>query len=146
VLLFSSGSAADRALDAVPEEQRPVVMQRLGVLLRNIAPVFLLCDSRDIGVSERLRDPTFEVPCLYVYDTYPGGTGLSEGFLDAADEILHGARELVSGCSCTEGCPSCIGPVAEVTGFNPKAAVLDFLSGWSLAPGASRTADARPGS
>ena len=131
ILLFGPGTAAERALASVPEEQRPVVMQRLGVLLRNIAPVFLLCDSRDIGVTERLKDPAFEVPCLYVYDSYPGGTGLSEGFLEAADDILRGALELVSSCSCTEGCPSCIGPVAEVTGFNPKTAVLGFLSTWN---------------
>jgi DEAD/DEAH box helicase domain-containing protein len=135
VLLFEEGSAAGAAFDRVPEEQRPVVMQRLGVLVRNIAPVFLLCDSRDIGVAERLKDPSYEMPCLYVYDSYPGGTGLAEGFLEAAGEILRGALELASGCPCVEGCPSCIGPVAEVTGFNPKAAVLGLLAAW--APGAA---------
>ncbi|MBN1835777.1 MAG: DEAD/DEAH box helicase [Spirochaetales bacterium] len=143
VLLFPPGTEAGAAFAAVGEEQRPVVMQRLGVLLRNIAPVFLLCDSRDIGVADRLKDPTYECPCLYVYDSYPGGTGLSEGFLEATEEILSGALELVTGCACAEGCPSCIGPPAEVTGFNPKQVVLEFLSAWYGAAGArSAGADA----
>ena len=131
ILLFSPGTEAERSFARMPAEQRPIVMQRLGVLVRNIAPVFLLCDARDIGVSERLKDPSYECPCLYVYDSYPGGTGLSEGFLEATDKILRGARELVGSCPCAEGCPSCIGPAAEPGGFNPKEAVLGFLALWS---------------
>ena len=131
ILLFSPGTEAERCFARMPAEQRPIVMQRLGVLVRNIAPVFLLCDARDIGVCERLKDPSYECPCLYVYDSYPGGTGLSEGFLEATDKILRGARELVGSCPCAEGCPSCIGPAAEPGGFNPKEAVLGFLALWS---------------
>ena len=136
VLLFTSRSGAGSAFATLPERERPLVMQRLGTLVRNIAPVFLLCDPRDLGVSERLKDPVFECPALYVYDNYPGGTGLSEGFLENTPEILKGALELVTSCSCAHGCPSCIGPAGtdpqvEAGGdFNPKQSVRKFLSAW----------------
>ena len=127
-----------------------MIMQRLSTLIRNIAPVFLLCDPRDLGVSERLRDTVFKCPALYVYDSYPGGTGLSEGFLENAAAILHGALELVAGCSCSQGCPSCIGPAAAGAEFegpgaeqasgsrkdagerlgNPKESIREFLQLW----------------
>jgi DEAD/DEAH box helicase domain-containing protein len=131
VLLFAAGTAAGRAFGEQPEVEQPIIMQRLGTLIRNIAPVFLLCDPRDLGISEHLKDTVFDCPALYVYDNYPGGTGLSEGFLENAPSILKGALELVSECSCAQGCPSCIGPVgSEVVGHNPKEAIQEFLSAW----------------
>jgi DEAD/DEAH box helicase domain-containing protein len=95
--------------------------------------VFLLCDPRDLGVAERLRDPTFGCPALYVYDSYPGGTGLAEGFLQNATAILAGALELVAGCACAQGCPSCIGPAESETAAqqaDPKGTVVGFLRAW----------------
>ena len=89
-------------------------------------------------MAERLRDPTFGCPALYVYDAYPGGTGLAEGFLQNATAILRGALDLVSGCACSQGCPSCIGPVEsetpEAARANPKAAVVNFLRAWITGP------------
>jgi DEAD/DEAH box helicase domain-containing protein len=145
VMLFTSGTKAGRAFSGRSELEQPMIMQRLGTLVRNIAPVFLLCDPRDLGVSERLKDPTFHCPALYVYDSYPGGTGLSEGFLENAGQILRGALELVAECPCAQGCPSCIGPVGEEpvksepsapeTGSggrigNPKESIREFLTAW----------------
>ncbi len=108
------------------------MLQHLGYLVRNVAPVFLLCDPRDIEVASRLKDTYFDCPGLYVYDSYPGGTGLSEGFLRNILEILKGSLELVESCPCSQGCPSCIGPGdAERSGSaNPKEAVLAFLNSW----------------
>ncbi len=135
VMLFCPGSAAASAFERLTELERPIIMQRLGTLVKNIAPVFLLCDPRDLGVSERLKDTLFECPALYVYDNYPGGTGLSEGFLTNTDAILKGALELVAECPCSQGCPSCIGPVGSdpetaVPGFNAKDSIRGFLHSW----------------
>ena len=113
VLLFDGDTAPGRAFAALSDTERGIVIQRLGVLLRTVAPVFLLCDPRDLGVSERVRDPHFEAPCLYVYDQYPGGIGLSEGFLANLPQIARGAREVVQSCPCENGCPSCIGAPDE---------------------------------
>ncbi len=130
VLLFGQGTAAGGSFESLAVEEQGIVIQKLGTLVRNVAPVFLLCDPRDIGVSERLRDPHFGCPCLYVYDSYPGGTGLAEGFLRSVVPILRGARELVEGCACSEGCPSCIGPTEGRLPFNPKQATVRFLKGF----------------
>ncbi len=133
ILLFSPATRAEASFLNLKEEERPVVIQRLGTLIKNVAPVFLLCDSRDIGVSERIKDTHFDCPSIYIYDTYPGGTGLSEGFLQNSQAIIQGAFELVSGCSCARGCPSCIGPTERAAGavsFNARQSVLQFLSRW----------------
>jgi len=82
----------------------------MGTLVRNIAPVYLLCDPRDLGIAERVRDPHFGVPALYVYDKYPGGTGLAEGFARCAGGVLTAVGEALTRCPCKNGCPSCVGP------------------------------------
>jgi DEAD/DEAH box helicase domain-containing protein len=138
VLVFSGESAAGKALKGLPVESVGPAVARIGTLLRNVAPVFLLCDSRDLGVSERVRDPHFGAPALYVYDSYPGGTGLAEALGPSAERILSAARDVVRNCPCAEGCPSCIGPrdpEEEIDG-SPKDAVLAFLESWLGAGGA----------
>jgi DEAD/DEAH box helicase domain-containing protein len=128
VMLFSSAHIHGRHFEELEEHIQGKIMQRLGYLVKNVAPVFLLCDPADIGIAERVRDPFFHTPALYIYDMYAGGTGLSEGFLDNADRIIDGARELVSGCGCSFGCPSCIGPVeTEEQKENVKGLVVSFI-------------------
>jgi DEAD/DEAH box helicase domain-containing protein len=143
VLLFDHSSHAGKIFSSLGEVEKGVVMRRLGNLAKTVAPVFLLCDPRDLGVSDRIKDPHFDCPSLYVYDQYPGGIGLSEGFLRDIERIIRGAAEVVEECSCQSGCPSCIGPPEEALapapegaaldtapGINPKAAVKKFLSAW----------------
>lgn len=131
-ILFSGDTAAGRSFAALADRPRRAVLSRLGHLIRNVAPVFLLCDVRDLGVAERARDPDLGVPALYLYDACPGGSGLAEGFRDDADRILRGCRDLVAGCGCARGCPSCIGPF-ESRGYDAKASMLSFLDGWLAA-------------
>ena len=131
-ILFSGDTAAGRSFAALADRQRHAVLSRLGHLIRNVAPVFLLCDVRDLGVAQRARDPDLGVPALYLYDAYPGGSGLAEGFRDDADRILRGCRDLVAGCGCARGCPSCIGPF-ESRGSDAKESMLSFLDGWLAA-------------
>jgi DEAD/DEAH box helicase domain-containing protein len=178
VLVFSRGkgdtAAAADAFDAVPERLKPAVIARFGQLVRNVAPVFLLCEARDLGIAERLRDPHFGAPALYVYDSYPGGTGLAEGFLEKLTEILRAAYEVVSSCRCRDGCPSCVGPLdseeirlmnrtaeeadgrtdepahrtapgtEDAGSRNPKKAVIGFLSRWLATESAARPAEPQP--
>ena len=112
VLVFRESSMVGKVFAEIAEALKIEVIQKLGNLLKNIAPVFLLCDPRDIGIAERVKDTEFADPCLYIYDQYPGGTGISEGFLKNIGRIVEGAYELVSGCPCESGCPSCIGPTS----------------------------------
>jgi len=111
------------------------VSARIGTLMKNVAPVFLLCDRNDLGVAERLKDPHLGVPALFLYDRYPGGTGLAEALGDHLSAILDAAEEVVQRCGCQEGCPSCIGPaegddIELPDTLNRKAIIRDFLAAW----------------
>ncbi len=132
-VLFPPESSAGKALAPIPEELKAGTMARAGTVLKNVSPVFLLCDPRDMGISERLRDPHFGCPALYIYDRYPGGSGISEMFEEKIIEIISAAGKAVSNCPCESGCPSCIGPVdgrEETGGENPKAAVSSLFTAW----------------
>ncbi len=136
VLLFDDSTEAGRIFARLSETDKGVVMRRLGNVAKTVAPVFLLCDPRDLGVSERVKDPHFDCPCLYIFDQYPGGIGLSDGFLESLQKILAGAAEVVEQCPCRTGCPSCIGPpedeprAAGAGTLDAKKAVRTFLSAW----------------
>ena len=103
--------------------------------LESMATLLLMCDRRDLGtaVGERpaspgierdwqdfttaMSDPSqmkeFFEPNLYIYDAYPGGIGFSEPLFRVHDLLLRRTRELIAGCPCDQGCPSCVGPVGE---------------------------------
>jgi DEAD/DEAH box helicase domain-containing protein len=121
VLLFGPDTAGGAALERKAAAETGFILAGLGALIRHIAPVYLLCDPRDLGIAERVRDPHFAIPALYVYDKYPGGTGLSEALSRRVPELFGGVLHLVERCPCASGCPSCVGP-----GGN-KAGVADFL-------------------
>jgi len=107
-------------------------MARIGHLLKAVAPAFLLCQSQDFGVSERLRDPHFGAPTVFVYDQSPGGSGLAETLVDQLAKVLNAGADLVAACPCREGCPSCVGPrdPEEEVGLNPKEGESRLLKGW----------------
>ncbi len=50
-------------------------------------------------------------PTLFLFDAQPGGVGLAERIFELAPVLLGRARELIEKCSCSEGCPACVGPV-----------------------------------
>jgi DEAD/DEAH box helicase domain-containing protein len=120
-LLFGPGTRGGAVLAGLDEEDAGSVLSGAGTLIKLIAPVFLLCESRDIGVAERVRDPHFGIPALYIYDKYPGGTGLAEALARRTEELFRSIRRAVEGCPCRDGCPSCVGP-----GGN-KGGTLAFL-------------------
>ncbi|MDR1857894.1 MAG: DEAD/DEAH box helicase [Treponema sp.] len=121
VLLFGSDSEGGRALASMDEGKMGAALSGMGTLIRNIAPIFLLCDPRDLGIAERVRDPHFYVPALYVYDKYPGGTGLAEGLSRCVNQLFDTVNEALASCPCTSGCPSCVGPEGN------KAATREFV-------------------
>ncbi len=132
VVLFAEHTPAGTAFSNLDDAEKIPVIARLGYLIKNVSPVFLLCDPRDIGIAERLKDTHFACPCLYIYDSYPGGTGLSEGFTERAHSIFRAALERVELCSCKTGCPSCIGAVEATADnkINAKIALHTFLKVW----------------
>jgi DEAD/DEAH box helicase domain-containing protein len=115
----------------------------LAYAMKNVAPLLLMCDGRDLGVSvdgvsldggNRLGgtgrgDRPAELsadPTIFLYDNYPGGIGFSEPLFGMHDALLDRTRELISGCGCQSGCPSCVGPEGA-SGPLAKAVALHLL-------------------
>lgn len=85
----------------------------LAYLVRNLAPVFLMCDPGDLGTSVEARDAESGLPAIIVYDGIPGGVGLSPRLVDLWPRLAQAALERVATCPCLDGCPSCVGPTGE---------------------------------
>jgi len=71
------------------------------------------------------------IPTVFLYDAYPGGIGLSEPLFGRRGELVAQARTLVEACTCSAGCPACIGPVLatdESRTTTPKQLALRVLS------------------
>jgi DEAD/DEAH box helicase domain-containing protein len=113
--------------------------------MASMATLLLMCDGRDVGtaVGERppspgveedwqefspaSNDPTqmkeFFEPNLYLYDAYPGGIGFSEPLFRVHEILLQKTREMILGCPCEKGCPSCVGPAGEKCEKTKEAAL-----------------------
>ncbi|MCB1627533.1 MAG: DUF1998 domain-containing protein, partial [Xanthomonadales bacterium] len=110
------------ALDAAFADRQAALDGFLGAarVLQTVALVAVLAERRDlcravagvdgdsgVGVAGQFQ------PTLYLYDNYPGGIGLSEPLFRHAQPLLQQAHRLLQQCSCTAGCPACVGPVLE---------------------------------
>ncbi|MCA2002675.1 MAG: DEAD/DEAH box helicase, partial [Chloroflexi bacterium] len=99
----------------------------LGFALGNLAPLFLMCDPRDLGVH---ADPDWKpangLPSVVLYDLVPAGIGFSQRLFEIHDDLILRALELVGACGCEDGCPSCVGPGGE-NGAGGKAETLAIL-------------------
>jgi DEAD/DEAH box helicase domain-containing protein len=86
----------------------------LAYLLRNLAPLHLMCDPGDLGSVVQSRAPETGLPTVTLYDRAPGGAGLSVRLYELHDELLAAALDVVRRCPCTDGCPGCVGPAGDV--------------------------------
>jgi DEAD/DEAH box helicase domain-containing protein len=120
-------------------------LRALTYLLHHLAPIFLLCDIRDVGswlgdgtpaetgvvatresTRARLLQAEVFTPTVYLYDNQPGGIGLAERIFEVLPALLERGRETLESCRCANGCPSCVGPVNEV-GRRAKPTALALL-------------------
>jgi DEAD/DEAH box helicase domain-containing protein len=99
----------------------------LGYLLKNLAPFFVMCDPEDLGLStEAEAGLTDAWPMIALFDKIPGGIGLSRKLYEIQGKVLSAAFELILRCECDDGCPGCVGPVAEL-GEGAKAHATAIL-------------------
>jgi DEAD/DEAH box helicase domain-containing protein len=119
----------------------------LAFAMKNVAQLLLMCDGHDIGLSvdggaidrsvrtggaAGVPDALAAEPNIFIYDNYPGGIGFSRPLFDMHAQLLQRTSELIAGCPCQSGCPSCVGPEGN-TGPNAKRVALQILT--SLAAG-----------
>ena len=127
------------ALPYASDDRRDGVVG-LSFAMRQVAQLLLMCDRQDIGISigsgeqgdetdlTRAGIPTklSDEPRIFVYDNYPGGIGFSEPLFRMHGELLTRTRELIAGCECEHGCPTCVGPIGN-TGPLAKLVALRML-------------------
>lgn len=103
----------------------------LATVLGQLAPLFLMCDSADLGI---FADPKAafadDLPTVALYDQIPAGIGFSRKLYEIHAELVARALELVQDCPCLDGCPSCVGPAGEngVGGRQETLAILKCLT------------------
>jgi len=119
----------------------------LSYCLHHVAPIFLMCDLHDIGVSvgdnvtgksivsqdirlkisEEARSADFShedfEPNIFIYDNFPGGIGLSPSLFELEKKLLKNCLKTIQACPCKEGCPSCVGPTKESGAFAKQVAL-----------------------
>jgi len=103
----------------------------LAFALGHLAPLFLMCDARDVGVHCDPQSPLADSqPAVVIYDQVPAGIGFSERLFELHDELMVRAYELVAACECADGCPSCVGPAGEdgLGGKRETLAILEALA------------------
>ena len=86
----------------------------LANVLINVAPLYLMCDTGDIGVRPEVRSPHAREATIFIYDRVPAGIGFAEKLYELHGQLLAAAEELVKDCGCANGCPSCVGPEGEI--------------------------------
>ncbi len=82
-------------------------------LIEGVAPLFLMCDGRDLGVLAEPEDRNTGGPAITIYERTPGGVGYAEQLFQSMPDVLAAALDLVTNCPCDNGCPACVGPVLE---------------------------------
>ncbi len=114
--------------DSIPwtNDRLQGALAALSHALHNIAPLYLMCDPRDLGRVYEIRSPHTGSPTIYLYERAPGGVGLAERSFRLHDELTASARDLIASCACEWGCPSCVGPVLDV-GSTGKVDCLAIL-------------------
>ena len=97
----------------------------LAFALGHLAPLFLMCDSNDLGVYSEPQSPLAEgAPVVVLYDQVPAGIGFSQRLYEIHHELFQRTQELIVACECLEGCPSCVGPGGE----NGRGGKLETLA------------------
>lgn len=104
----------------------------LAYTLGHLAPLHLMCDSRDLGVHTDPQSPLAEgSPAVVIFERIPAGIGFSGRLFEWHAKVMQAAEELVRRCPCEHGCPSCVGPSGEagLGGKLETLAILEILSG-----------------
>lgn len=70
-------------------------------------------------------------PTIFLFDAFPGGIGFSDLLYEQHERLLTASRTLIEHCTCSFGCPSCVGPTLEVgpTAKKITLALINVLLG-----------------
>ena len=94
-----------------------------------IFPLLVMADRNDLGGLSILYHPQVGSAAIFLYDGIPGGAGLNRQAFRKADRLLEHTLDVVAGCTCDDGCPSCVHSPKCGSGNRPidKAAAIFIL-------------------
>jgi DEAD/DEAH box helicase domain-containing protein len=97
-----------------------------------ILPLFAMCDRWDIGGLSTPRHPDTDVAQIFLYDGFPGGVGIAEKGFELLPELWKATLDVIRGCPCEGGCPSCVQSPKCGNGNQPldkqaAAVILEWL-------------------
>jgi DEAD/DEAH box helicase domain-containing protein len=117
------------AAAGVEVEDWPGALHAIEHAAIGLLPLFTICDRWDVGGVSSAWLADTGAPTIVVYDGYPGGAGIAELGFDAADNHLTATLDLLEGCPCTDGCPSCVQSPKCGNGNEPldKAGAVSLL-------------------
>jgi DEAD/DEAH box helicase domain-containing protein len=96
-------------------------------VLVSISPMLGQCDPRDIGTEHIVSGGAREHPLrIMLFDKRPGGLGSCAALFTYRAQVISSAMAILSGCLCSEGCPSCI---LEKRSVNHGPTLLSYLLG-----------------
>ena len=73
-----------------------------------IFPLLVMADRNDLGGISIPMHPQLGLPAIFIYDGLPGGAGLTRQAYSDAEQLFARTLDVISGCPCDIGCPSCV--------------------------------------
>lgn len=141
---------------ALEAPRRAAAALAVGHAIHHCAALLLMCDPSDLGhaitpghpagfgtVASGMSGPDANAelaaaahPYIVLFDWMPGGAGLATGAFALGEQLFARAAIAVGGCTCAQGCPTCLGPaVAEPDRPIDRAAVVYVLEAMRRAHG-----------
>ena len=91
-----------------------------------VLPLYAMCDSMDIGSA--VDSSNTGVPTVFIFDRFPGGIGYASKGYELIEEVLQACLQLIQECSCSGGCPSCVGsPLPPYAAMDPDSDVKGII-------------------
>jgi len=76
--------------------------------LIHMIPYLALGGKDDVGGVSTVFDISLHEAAIYIYDGYKGGIGIAEQVYENFFDLATITLKMLSGCSCDDGCPSCV--------------------------------------
>ena len=76
--------------------------------LIHMMPLLAMCDRGDVGGMSTTRHRASQTGIIFLYDGFRGGLGITHKAAEQIEQLAAITRDLVQGCRCTNGCPSCV--------------------------------------
>jgi len=105
---------ASSVLHHYPMSEWEAGLYSLGEAIKLATAIEELCDPSDIDVVTYVEHPDTGLPTILVYDTAPGGVGITEAAFKKPHQILKRALQIFEECPyCSihpesRGCPHCV--------------------------------------